>query len=91
MGRPKGARNLGNKTVREMILADGFNPISDMIKQLPHCAPGRERFECAEKLARFIYPTMKSIELTGEITLNAELGIEPEAIKIIENIRRVKK
>ena len=66
MARPFGSKNIPNCTVRELILKNGYNPIQDMIDQLQHCTKGQQRFDCAEKLARYLYPTMKSIELTGQ-------------------------
>lgn len=67
-GRPKGSKNKVT-TVREILEQLGFDPIKHLVEIIPELRP-KEQAQYSVELAKFVYPSVKQLELSGEVGLN---------------------
>jgi hypothetical protein len=66
MARPKGVPNRKTQALIDICEEFGLNPFVEMIMNYKELESPRERFDAAEKLAQYIYPKRKAIEVSTD-------------------------
>ncbi len=91
-GRPKGSKALKYMTLGQILEEKGCCPELILADQAidPKLDPDQRR-DAAKALMPYRWAKLSSIEVSGELKETHVLGLEPEAIKTIENIVSRKK
>lgn len=79
-GRKKGTPNKNSLTVLDQVAAQGFDVIADVVKCIRLCDDPKDRGMMGIKLAEFIYPKRKAME----VDLSAAVGLTNTAEELEE-------
>lgn len=87
----KGSPNNATLYLRELSRRMGADPAKILMDTILKSDNEDKILDAAKTMMPYCYPKLSNVEVQMEAEVHHEIGIEPEAIKIIENIRRVKK
>ena len=77
MSRTKGSTNMRSRSIKEVLLQRGIDPLEIMAVVMDEATEPKLKLDAAAKLAPYLYPTLKAIELSGK---------DGEAIQILSRL-----
>ena len=86
MARPVGSIGNRSKTLQTLALEKKYNPALALMKTATTDPDPNRAHDANKALMPYFYPKLSNIEVKAEVAMNTTLGIEPEAVKAIEQI-----
>jgi len=88
MPRVAGAKNNSTLYLRELSRKIGADPAKILMDTILKSDNEDKVLDAAKTMMPYCYPKLSNVEVQMDAEVHHEIGIEPEAIRVLENIRR---
>ena len=85
-GRKKGTPNKTSATVRELLAAEGIDPIQKILREVEQLLSPMDRIYVWLKILPYTYPQLKSVEISGDP--DAPIGVTPSNVAALWAVAR---